>query len=55
MLHVILCILKVLFRNGETVVNIIQEIIQEVKGTTEIQADLNDLEARTIPVSDEVK
>lgn len=49
MFHIILSVLKVLFRNGETIVDLVQQIIVEVKGKSEIEEDLKDLESRTIP------
>lgn len=48
MFHIILCVFKVLFRNGETLIEIIQEIITEVKGQTVLKADLDDFKAQTI-------
>jgi len=52
MFHTIMSILKVLFRHGDEIIELIQEIITEVKGKTEIEADLKDLEARTMPESE---
>lgn len=49
MFHILLSTLKVLFRNGETIIDILQQIITEVKGKTTAQNDLDELKARNIP------
>lgn len=54
MFHIVISVLKVLFRHGEEVVDLIQEIIQEVKGTSDMEKDLQDLEKRTMPPSPEI-
>lgn len=52
MLTNILSILKVLFRNGETVINIIQACIQEVKKNGHVQVELDQIDEKILSNED---
>lgn len=44
----ILCVLKVLFRNGETLISIIQEMYQEIRKETGVGPELQEMEDKIL-------